>query len=154
MYFVISINIFCETANTEKINTNNFFCKKNFQVKQTKMPLKNSINKQHLKKFRKMSSRITEEDVTNAKNRVNIMCTALVATFVVCWLPQHVWRLSRLIGIPIGEDNVSIWRCSNMFSLVKVLFLFIFSFLLYLFNKIVLNFIALCLRLKLRSNRG
>ena len=57
---------------------------------------------QNIKKFRKTQCKTKEDN----RNKVNIMCTSLVATFIICWFPQHVWRLSRLRGIPISEDKV------------------------------------------------
>ena len=53
-----------------------------------------------------MSRKTSEKEMINTKSRVNIMCTSLVATFIICWFPQHVWHLSRLWGIPISNDKV------------------------------------------------
>ena len=53
-----------------------------------------------------MSRKTSEKEMINTKSRVNIMCTSLVATFIICWFPQHVWHLSRLRGTPISEDKV------------------------------------------------
>ena len=55
-----------------------------------------------------MSRKTSGKEMINTKSRVNIMCTSLVATFIICWFPQHVWHLSRLRGIPISEDKVTI----------------------------------------------
>ena len=65
------------------------------------MPQKNSTK---IKEFRKTQCKTKQDN----RNRVNIMCTSLVATFVICWFPQHVWRLSRLRGIPISENKVAL----------------------------------------------
>ena len=73
---------------------------------QRKLPLKNSVNIRNIEKFRKMSRKTSEKEKIKTKSRVNIMCTSLVATFIICWFPQHVWRLFRLRGIPISEDKV------------------------------------------------
>ena len=63
------------------------------------MPQKNSTK---IKEFRKTQCKTKRDN----RNRVNVMCTTLVAIFIICWFPQHVWRLSRLRGIPISEDKV------------------------------------------------
>ena len=57
---------------------------------------------ENIKTFRKTQCKSKQDN----RNKVNIMCTSLVATFIICWFPQHVWRLSRLRGIPISEDKV------------------------------------------------
>ena len=61
-----------------------------------------------------MSRKTSEKEIINTKSRVNIMCTSLVATFIICWFPQHVWRLSRLRGIPISEDKV----CTKLYYIL------------------------------------
>ena len=61
-----------------------------------------------------MSRKTSEKEMINTKSRVNIMCTSLVATFIICWFPQHVWRLSRLRGIPISEDKV----CTKLYYIL------------------------------------
>ena len=61
-----------------------------------------------------MSKKTSEKEIINTKSRVNIMCTSLVATFIICWFPQHVWRLSRLRGIPISEDKV----CTKLYYIL------------------------------------
>ena len=67
-----------------------------------------------------MSRKTSEKEMINTKSRVNIRCTSLVATFIICWFPQHVWRLSRLRGIPISEDKVfTICICIKDFCTIK-----------------------------------
>ena len=56
----------------------------------------------NIKKFRRTQCKSKQDN----RNRVNIMCTSLVVTFIFCWFPQHVWHLSRLRGIPISKDKV------------------------------------------------
>ena len=71
------------------------------------MPQRNSTE---IKKFRKPEFKSKQDN----RKRVNIMCTSLVATFIICWFPQHVWRLSRLRGIPISEDKV----CTKLYYIL------------------------------------
>ena len=66
------------------------------------MPHRKPNNNKGLKKFRKMGCK--RNKVPSSK--VNVMCTTLVATFVICWLPKHVWHLARLRGIAISEEKV------------------------------------------------
>ena len=56
----------------------------------------------NFKKFKNTQCKSKQDN----RSKVNIMCTSLVATFIFCWFPQHVWHLSRLRGIPISEDKV------------------------------------------------
>ena len=70
------------------------------------MPQKNSTK---IKEFRKTQCKTKQDN----RSRVNVMCTSLVATFVICWFPQHVWRLSRLRGIPISDDKVVLCLIKN-----------------------------------------
>lgn len=70
------------------------------------MPHKKSKNNKSIKKFRKMNCKRNKSEVPKARSKVNVMCTTLVATFVICWLPKHVWHLARLRGIAISEEKV------------------------------------------------
>ena len=90
------------------------------------MPQRNSTE---IKKFRKPEFKSKQDN----RKRVNIMCTSLVATFIICWFPQHVWRLSRLRGISISEDKVTLtWFIllsqRNIFFMQNLCFLKYFSF--------------------------
>ena len=87
---------------------NYLLIKISLKVKQTRIPLKNSVSIKNIEKFKKMSKNTSEKETINTQSRVNIMCTSLVVTFIICWFPQHVWHLSRLRGIPISEDKVTI----------------------------------------------
>lgn len=47
---------------------------------------------------------------TQARQRVTKMVVLLVTTFIICWLPYHIFQLARIKGIPIGTDQCNAVR--------------------------------------------
>lgn len=75
------------------------------------------------------------------RTRVNIMCGALVASFLVCWLPYHSIHMAKMNGI----------RGSTEFCMTLASFSSVFAYLNSALNPYLYNFIGTSFSRRMRS---